>query len=134
MNLISKFGELSPSENPFLNVLGIHLMRIWDIPPEKMCRQHLLGEHRELHALWSIITNNKKAYAHHPETLRWRGKLKALYLRHESLVNEMKERGYTHHTPLDPALAAGEAFQDELVTSYEEQVRILKERGCECRV
>ena len=122
------------SENHFLDMLETYLMRIWDIPPEKMCRQHLLGEHRELHALWSIITNNKKAYAHHPETLRWRGKLKALYLRHESLVNEMKERGYTHHTPLDPALAAGEAFQDELVTSYEEQVRILKERGCECRV
>jgi len=109
-------------------------MRIWDIPPEKMCRQHLLGEHRELHALWSIITNNKKAYAHHPETMRWRGKLKALYLRHEALVHEMTERGYKHHTPLDPALATGKAVQDEFVDSYEEQVRLLKERGCDCRV
>lgn len=109
-------------------------MRIWDIPPEKMCRQHLLGEHRELHALWSIITNNKKAYAHHPETLRWKGKLKALYLRHEALVNEMTGRGYKHHTPLDPALATGKAVQDEFVNTCEEQVRILKERGCECRV
>ena len=109
-------------------------MRIWDIPPEKMCRNHLLGEHRELHALWSIITNNKKAYSHHPETLRWKGKLKALYLRHESLVKEMTERGYKHHTPLDPALATGKAVQDEFVNTYEEQVRILKERGCECRV
>jgi hypothetical protein len=122
------------SENPLLNVLGIHFMRIWDIPPEKMCRQHLLGEHRELHALWSIITNNKKAYAHHPETMRWRGKLKALYLRHEALVDEMTKRGYKHHTPLNPALATGKAFQDELVDSYEEQVRLLKERGCDCRV
>ncbi|TAH69527.1 MAG: pyrimidine dimer DNA glycosylase [Methanosarcina mazei] len=109
-------------------------MRIWDIPPENMCRNHLLGEHRELHALWSIITNNKKAYAHHPETLRWRGKLKALYLRHEALVREMTERGYKHHTPLDPVLATGKAVQDEFVNTYEEQVRILKERGCECRV
>ncbi|NLO31660.1 MAG: pyrimidine dimer DNA glycosylase [Methanosarcina mazei] len=109
-------------------------MRIWDIPPEKMCRNHLLGVHRELHALWSIITNNKKAYAHHPETLRWRGKLKALYLRHEALVREMTKRGYKHHTPLDPALATGKAVQDEFVNTYEEQVRILKERGCECRV
>ncbi|HEY3360481.1 MAG TPA: pyrimidine dimer DNA glycosylase/endonuclease V [Methanosarcina sp.] len=125
---------ISLSENPFLNVLGIQLMRIWDIPPEKMCRQHLLGEHRELHALWSLITNNKKAYAHHPETMRWRGKLKALYLRHEALVEEMTKRGYKHHTPLDPALATGKAVQNELVDSYEEQIRLLKEKGCECRV
>jgi hypothetical protein len=109
-------------------------MRIWDIPPEKMCRQHLLGEHRELHALWSIITNNKKAYAHHPETLRWKGKLKALYLRHEALVEEMTNRGYKHHTPLDPILATGKAIQDEFLSSPDEQIRILKERGCECRV
>jgi hypothetical protein len=109
-------------------------MRIWDIPPEKLCRQHLLGEHHELHALWSIIINNKKGFAHHPETMRWRGKLKALYLRHEALVEEMTKRGYKHHTPLDPFLATGKAFQDELVDSYEEQIRILKERGCECKV
>lgn len=128
------FKLFSLPEKPFLDVLGIHLMRIWDIPPEKMCRQHLLGEHRELHALWSIITNNKKAYAHHPETMRWRGKLKALYLRHEALVEEMTRRGYKHHTPLDPALATGKAVQDEFVDSYDKQVQILKERGCECRV
>lgn len=115
-------------------MLGIYLMRIWDIPPERLYRQHLLGEHRELHALWSIITNNKKGYAHHPETMRWRGKLKALYLRHEVMVEEMKKRGYKHSTPLDPALATGNAIQDEFVNSYEEQVRILKEKECECRV
>ena len=61
-------------------------MRIWDIPVEKLCRNHLLGEHRELHAIWSILINNKKGYAHHPETVRWKGKQKALYLRHEQLV------------------------------------------------
>ena len=109
-------------------------MRIWDISPEKLCRQHLLGEHRELHAVWSIITNNKKAYIHHPETLRWRGRLKALYMRHESLVHELAERGYKHHTPLEPSLATGKAFQDEFVNSYEEQVQILKGKGCDCRV
>jgi len=109
-------------------------MRIWDIPPEKMCRNHLLGEHRELHALWSIITNNKKAYSNHPETLRWKGRLGALYLRHEKLVEEMANRGYKHHTPLDPELATGESEQTEFVTPYDEQVKILRERGCDCKV
>ena len=53
---------------------------------------------------------------------------------HEALVKEMTRRGYKHHTPLDPALATGKDVQDEFVDSYEEQVRLLKERGCDCRV
>jgi len=76
-------------------------MRIWDISPNKLCRNHLLGEHRELHAMWVVITENKKGYSKHPETIRWRGRLKAMYLRHEELVKEMKQRGYDHKSPLD---------------------------------
>lgn len=76
-------------------------MRIWDISPAKLCKNHLLGEHRELHAIWAIITENKKGYSKHPETIRWVGKLGALYFRHEQLVKEMKDRGYNHHSPLD---------------------------------
>ena len=109
-------------------------MRIWDIPPEKLCRNHLLGEHRELHAVWSIITNEKKAYSNHPEILRWKGRLKALYARHEKLVHEMANRGYKHHTPLDIELATGESEQTEFVYSYDDQIRTLRERGCDCKV
>lgn len=109
-------------------------LRIWDIAPDKMCRQHLLGEHRELHALWSILTKGKKGYAKHPETLRWHGKLKALYLRHEALVREMTRRRYAHRSPLSEALATGNATQDEYVDPYEEQVRILLKKGCDCNV
>ena len=107
-------------------------MRIWDIPPQKLCSMHLLGEHRELHAVWSIITKNKKGYSFHPETLRWRGKLEALYRRHEKLVEEMKTRGYRHASPLDAALASGSKVQDILVDSLEEQCRILKRKDCDC--
>ncbi len=46
-------------------------MRIWDIEPVRLCRAHLLGEHRELHGLWNILT----------------------------LVQEMKNRGYDHSCP-----------------------------------
>ena len=42
-------------------------MRIWDVPPECLCRQHLLGEHRELHAIWTILTTGKTGYTRHPE-------------------------------------------------------------------
>jgi len=107
-------------------------MRIWDVPPRELCREHLLGEHRELHSLWSILTKNLKGFAHHPETMRWRGKLKALYHRHEQLVKEMKRRGYEHHTPLDVTQATGSARQTVLLQSLAEQKRILwKKHGCE---
>ena len=109
-------------------------MRIWDIAPGKLCRNHLLGEHRELHALWVILTQNKRGYANHPETMRWRGKLKALYRRHDLLVEEMKRRGYSHNSPLQKGLAWGKARQDEYVNTPGEQVRILRQRGCDCRV
>ena len=109
-------------------------MRIWDIQPRRLCRAHLLGEHCELHALWSILTQGKRGYANHPETKRWEGKLKALYGRHDKLVEEMLERGYRHNSPLDARLARGEARQDEFVDSIREQVRLLREKGCRCDV
>jgi len=109
-------------------------MRVWDIPPEKLCRNHLLGEHSELHGIWSILTQGKKGYANHPEVVRWRGKLKALYRKHEEIVDEMLRRGYQHNSPLDPRLATGAAEQDTFVDSPEEQARILRAKDCGCRV
>jgi len=109
-------------------------MRIWDISPEKLCRQHLLGEHRELHAIWVVLTKGKKGYSRHPEVLRWKGKLKALYLRHAKLVREFSERGYKHHSVLKKANATGSGVQDEFVDSYAEQARNLKNKKCGCRV
>ncbi|MFC1479921.1 pyrimidine dimer DNA glycosylase/endonuclease V [Candidatus Omnitrophota bacterium] len=109
-------------------------MRIWDIPTSKLCRNHLLGEHRELHAIWNILTKGKKGYSHHPETLRWAGKLKALYLRHEEEVKEMEKRGYNHKSPLTQKKATGKNRQDTYVDSIRAQKSILKKKGCGCRV
>ena len=109
-------------------------MRIWDIPADKLCRNHLLGEHRELHAIWAILTEGKKGYEKHPETLRWKGKLKALYLRHEALVTELIRRGYNHNSPLCFDLATGDAGQNKYVHSRREQIKILRKKGCACDV
>ena len=109
-------------------------MRIWDIPTEKLCNQHLLGEHRELHAIWSILINNKKGYSKHPETLRWKGKLKALYLRHEQQVKEMEKREFNHGSPLAKKYATGKNIQEEYVDSVKEQIRILRNKECECKL
>jgi hypothetical protein len=109
-------------------------LRVWDIPAGRMCRNYLLGEHRELHAIWSILTEGKKGYSKHPDVLRWRRKLKALYLRHGALVDEMEGRGFKHGSTFDVRLASGCGVQDEFVDSVEEQARILRRKGCGCRI
>jgi hypothetical protein len=110
------------------------MVRIWDLPPSILCRAHLLGEHRELHAIWTVLVERKSGYANHPETIRWCGKLAALYQRHEALVAEMTRRGYQHASPLDPAQATGSAVQDEFVDSPERQRELLRAKGCDCAV
>jgi hypothetical protein len=109
-------------------------MRIWDISPNLLCRNHLLGEHRELHAMWTVITEKKKGYSLHPETLRWHGKLKAMYLRHELLVDEMNSRGYNHKSPLDKRKATGKPVQDIFIDVPSVQIKILKSKNCECKI
>lgn len=74
-------------------------MRIWDVNPGYLNRQSLLGEHRELHAIVSIIQHNKKGYSRHPETLRWKGFGWALSQRHRLLATEMNLRGLTDRSP-----------------------------------
>lgn len=106
-------------------------MRIWDIHPQHLCRKHLLAEHRELHGLWNILTKHRSGgYSRHPETLRWVGKTRALYERHEALVKEFTRREYKHHTPLDKKLARGKVEQDVFINTIAEQKIILKEKPC----
>jgi hypothetical protein len=107
-------------------------MRIWDVEPAVLCRAHLLGEHRELHGLWNILTQGLRGYSAHPETRRWEGKLAALYRRHELLVAEMAARGYRHASPLDAALAVGSGVQDHFIDTPSAQRRILREKPCPC--
>lgn len=109
-------------------------MRVWDIHPKYLCRKHLLAEHRELHGLWNILTKHKGkgGYSNHPETLRWVGKKKALYIRHEALIKEFTRRGYKHHTPLNKRLASGSGVQKIFINTITEQKIILREKPCQC--
>jgi Pyrimidine dimer DNA glycosylase len=109
-------------------------MRIWDLDTALLCDQHLLGEHRELHAIWSILTKGSKGYSSHPETRRWDGRLAALYARHEDQVQEMQRRGFRHLSPLATELATGLGRQTEYVDAPEEQRVKLAHKGCACRV
>ena len=105
-------------------------MRIWDVDPARLCRKHLLGEHREIHALFVILSDNRPGYRNHPETKRWVGKLPALAARHDRVVNEMIRRGYNHHSPLPES--PGSSTQNEFLDTVEEQEEMLGAKDCDC--
>ena len=87
-----------------------------------------------MHAIWIILTKDRKGYSGHPETLYWKGKLKSPYNRHEKLVIEMERRGFRHASPLDPKLALGKSVHDESVDQVSMQMDILRKEGCGCKV
>ena len=102
-------------------------MRIWDISPGYLNRQSLLGEHRELHAIVSIVVNGKTGYSRHPETLRWTEFGWALRMRHRQLACEMALRGYTDRSPVTINTRENEwpgIFVDNPFT----QLQLLKEK------
>lgn len=108
-------------------------MRIWDLEPKYLCKSHLLGEHRELHALWNIISQNKMGYSKHPETVRWQGKLPALYARHDLIVKEMLRRGYNHMSPLPGNAGEGKRHQNVFINTPDEQRQLLNTKNCNCK-
>ena len=70
---------------------------MWKVDPAKMCRQHLLGEHVEMHMFVGALSKgqNLSGYING-------GLVDISYIvdRHMELVAEMFRRGYRHKSPL----------------------------------
>ena len=117
-------------------------MRIWDsIPCKKLCNNHLLGEHREIHAIWNTFRDKHKRHYNNPEMKRWKEKMKALYNRHEEEVREMERRGFNHKSPLMPKdFASGKEVQDEFIYTEQDHIDTLRQRSqdrnirCDCKL
>ena len=77
-------------------------MRMWMVDPRKMCDQHLLGEHVELHMLVGSLRRKKTLTGFLEGGLV---ELHNIRSRHAELVVEMKNRGFRHASPL-PAFRA----------------------------
>ncbi|MFP4634200.1 MAG: pyrimidine dimer DNA glycosylase/endonuclease V [Candidatus Aenigmatarchaeota archaeon] len=76
------------------------MTRMWMVDPELLCRQHLLGEHNELHKLVGHIEKgNTEVVRGHAE----KGQVDTSRIkeRHKELAREMEGRGFDHDTPLD---------------------------------
>lgn len=75
-------------------------MRMWmGVKPEQLCRNHLLGEHNEIHKAVGNLVNGSGTWA---KSLIYSGYLEpsSFRQRHDELVKEMLKRGYNHNSPL----------------------------------
>jgi len=67
------------------------------VNPRKMCRNHLLGEHKELHQLIGSLNKNISVKGH---VEKGQIEIHSIKKRHNELVTEMQKRGYSHNSPL----------------------------------
>lgn len=74
-------------------------MRMWGIDPSLLCKNHLLGEHGEIHKHRHNFVNQHKITKRispivqiEPENMQ---------KRHDELVTEMLKRGYNHQSPYE---------------------------------
>lgn len=72
-------------------------MRMWMTPAAQMCRQHLLGEHVEIHMFIGAMVKGVSMAGYCNSNMMEPG---ALVTRHRELVIEMERRGYTHRSPV----------------------------------
>lgn len=68
-------------------------MRMWMLDPKIMCREHLLGEHVEIHMFIGTINQGKSINGYVKKGLV---EVHNLYNRHQELVKEMNRRKYNH--------------------------------------
>lgn len=78
------------------------MTRMWGVDPQLLCRNHLLGEHREMHQEVGTIHNHPHGRAVVEGHAR-KGQVdtRKLQERHDALVAEMARRGYSHDSPMD---------------------------------
>ncbi len=76
----------------------VQTVRIWGrAHPADLNRKHLLGEHKEVHALIRAVYD-EVGWTHHPETKRFALQPQFLIFRHELLRIEMMSRWGDRHS------------------------------------
>ena len=68
------------------------------VNPRIMCREHLIGEHAEIHMFIGSINRGKSVKGYLDKGLL---EMHSLYNRHEDLVKEMKRRNYNHNSKVN---------------------------------
>ena len=97
------------------------------VPPHIMCKDHLLGEHRELHALVGIVARGTRLDGYVAKGLIDTGHITQ---RHDDLVKEMLSRGWNHYSPLayESQVAVGHVDSMENINELRRRCAACKER------
>ena len=100
-------------------------MRMWNVNPSIMCRQHLLGEHLEMHMFAGCISKGKSIRGYIENGLVDTG---LIIKRHDKLAREIARRGFRHDSPIQKGSYDMGGFVDKELSRKE-----LMERCKECR-
>jgi hypothetical protein len=73
------------------------MTRMWIVKPKCLCKNHLLGEHKELHQAVGSILAGKSLKGH---IAKGQLEIHNIKSRHKKLAEEMLKRGYKHNSPL----------------------------------
>ena len=101
-------------------------MRMWGVPPELMCREHLLGEHVEMHMFVGTIN---KGISIRGYVERGQVNPREIQRRHRVLAIEILKRGYKHTSPL-PEIKGSLRYH---FVNVSDNLKELHRRCSECR-
>lgn len=100
-------------------------MRMWNVPVENLCRQHLLGEHQETHSFVGCIKKGTSLAGYVEKGLV---EVHNIIKRHNLLAEEMVRRGYRHLSPLQEFTC-----QEIGCVNVEQNINELRRRCKNCR-
>lgn len=98
---------------------------MWKVAPNLLCRQHLLGEHFEMHCFAGAFIQGKPLTHYIKYGFV---ELHNLHTRHDELRDEMIKRGYHHQSPIPDFITPREGHVDSF-----ENLATLKNKCPECK-
>ena len=101
---------------------------MWNVDPKILCRQHLLGEHREMHALIGSLRKGRSIKGH---IEKGQVEVHNILKRHDALAKEILRRGWRHIKPLS---AKGVKLYKAGKVDSAENKKELGRRCPECRI
>lgn len=106
------------------------MTRLWALPPEVLCRDHLLGEHKEMHQEAGTLLNHPHGRAivdGHAE--KGQVKVSLLEPRHDTLADELERRGFNHDSPFEYDLSD---YDDRGYIDKQANLEDLRDRCVDC--
>lgn len=94
-------------------------MRMWNVDPRLLCRQHLLGEHVEMHMMAGSLAKGHNLSGYIEDGLI---EVHNIVPRHAALAAEMIRRGYNHRSPIRRDVEYYEAGEVDVIRSRRDLV------------